>query len=104
MMKATEGAVMNTFSLHPLRFAPILKDYLWGGRQMAEWFPNAPATGPIAEAWLVSDEPANSSRVLEGALAGRTLRELMSIAGPQLLGEALPRDGRFPLLLKLLDA
>src|SRR5256885_2035529 len=53
MMKATEGAVMNTFSLYPLRFAPIFKDYLWGGRQMAECFPNAPATGPIAEAWLV---------------------------------------------------
>ncbi|MFL5339228.1 MAG: type I phosphomannose isomerase catalytic subunit, partial [Gemmataceae bacterium] len=95
---------MDDFPLYPLKFEPIFKNYLWGGRRLAEWFPAAPARGPVAEAWLVSDEPANPSRVLDGPLAGRTLRELMSTAGSRLLGSSCPADGRFPLLLKFLDA
>ena len=95
---------MDDLPLYPLRFAPIFKSYLWGGRALADWFPSALANEPLAEAWLVSDEAANPSRVLDGPLAGRSLRELMASAGPRLLGATCPSDGRFPLLLKFLDA
>lgn len=88
--------------LYPLRFAPIFKDYLWGGRRLAEWFPTAPTNGPIAEAWLVSDEAAHPSVVADGPLAGHTLRQLMEQFGERLLGHS--SQGRFPLLLKFLDA
>src|SRR5437763_16786551 len=76
-------------------FEPIFQPYLWGGRRLAEWFAQAPADGPIAEAWLVSDEAKFPSRVSGGPLAGQTLRDIA-----RRLGSA----DRFPLLLKLLDA
>jgi mannose-6-phosphate isomerase len=95
---------MPDFPLYPLRFQPIFKDYLWGGRRLAEWFPSAPNAGPLAEAWLVSDEPANPSIVAEGPLQGRTLHDLTREYGRRLLGKPVQRNGRFPLLLKFLDA
>src|SRR5260370_28243138 len=88
--------------LYPLRFAPIFKDYVWGGRRLAEGYDSAPAVGPVAEAWLVSDESDNPSVVANGPLQGVTLRELMAQLDARLLGR--PANGRFPLLLKFLDA
>ena len=64
-------------SLPPLRFTPIFKSHLWGGRKLADFFPGAPADGPIAEAWLVSEVGDDVSRVADGPFAGTTLRELM---------------------------
>jgi mannose-6-phosphate isomerase len=87
-------------SIPPLRFKPIFQPYLWGGRRLAEWFKSAPADGPIAEAWLVSDEAKNPSIVADGPLAGASLREI----SPKLLGSGHRPGERFPLLLKLLDA
>jgi mannose-6-phosphate isomerase len=87
-------------SIPPLRFRPIFQQYLWGGRRLAEWFGDAPSDGPIAEAWLVSDEAKNPSVVADGPLAGRSLREI----GSRLLGPGHREGERFPLLLKFLDA
>lgn len=95
---------MRTPLRDPIRFEPIFKDYLWGGRRLAKRFPTAPASGPIAEAWVLSDEPANPSRVATGPLEGMTLREIMAAFGDQLLGRPVDPSGRFPLLLKFLDA
>src|SRR5262245_18428551 len=83
---------------------PIFKAYMWGGRRLADCFKTAPPTGPIAEAWLVSDEPGNLRRVRDGQLHGGTLHELMLEFGPRLLGNYRPKNERFPLLLKVLDA
>jgi mannose-6-phosphate isomerase len=91
-------------TLTPFQFEPIFQQYLWGGRRLAEWFPQAPADGPIAEAWLISDEAKFPSRVAQGPQAGRTLRELAVEFGPRLLGSRHRPGERFPLLLKLLDA
>ncbi len=88
---------------HPLRFVPVLKDYIWGGRRLAAWGkPLGP--GPHwAESWEVADHPDGQSRVLAGPWQGRTLHELVEHRGKELLGRDAPRP-RFPLLLKLLDA
>ncbi len=91
-------------TLSPLQFEPIFQPYLWGGRRLAEWFPQAPAEGPIAEVWLISDEAKFRSRVAGGPHAGRTLRELMNEFGPRLIGHHYRPGARFPLLVKLLDA
>src|SRR5437868_6541616 len=88
--------------LYPLRFVPIFKDYLWGGRRLADWLPGAPADGPVAEAWLVSDEEAHPSVVADGPLRGLSLRHLTARFGGRVFGR--PANGRFPLLLKFLDA
>src|SRR4051812_18850790 len=87
--------------LYPLRFAPIFKSAIWGGRRIAQYFPNAPADGPISEVWLISDVESNVSVVAEGALAGTTLRELMQTRRDEL---GLPHHATFPLLIKIIDA
>jgi len=92
-------------ALYPLRFEPIFKSMLWGGRRLPG-FLNRPclSSDPVGEAWVLSDVDGNPSRVAEGPLAGRTLRELLSESPGQILGKASPINGRFPLLLKFIDA
>jgi mannose-6-phosphate isomerase len=90
--------------LYPLRFAPIFKSALWGGRRLADMFPGAPAEGPVAEAWVLSDQGDNVSRVTEGPLAGMSLRALMRDRPAELLGPSLAHHDTFPLLLKFIDA
>jgi mannose-6-phosphate isomerase len=96
---------MDDVRLYPLRFDPIFRPMIWGGRRLAEFLPGAPESEqPIGEAWVLSDQGDSASVVTEGPLRGRTLRELMGRAGARLLGRSIPRNGRFPLLLKFLDA
>lgn len=88
----------------PLQFSPIFQSYPWGGRRLANWFADAPASGPVAEAWIVSAEEKNPSRVKGGPLSGLTIAELIHRFGSRLIGRAKFPDGRFPILLKFLDA
>jgi len=89
-----------------LRFAPHYFERIWGGTRLHDVLGMpTPADRTIGEAWLISDHPHCESVVLGGPLAGATLRELVRDHGPALLGTAKPTpDGRFPLLLKLLDS
>ena len=97
----TKLSDMAQSALYPLRFRPIFKSALWGGRRIARILPDAPAEGPIAEAWLVSDVDNNLSVVTDGPLAGTTLRGLMQTRNAEL---GLPHHDRFPLLIKIIDA
>ncbi len=95
---------MTPAPLYPLRFEPIFKSALWGGRRLAALFPGAAADGPIAEAWVLSDQGEQVSRVAEGPLRGTTLRELMRTRRRELLGGTGEHHETFPLLLKFIDA
>lgn len=90
--------------LYPLRFDPIFKPALWGGRKLASMFAGAPADGPIGEAWVLSDQGDNLSVVRDGPLHGTTLRQLVRDRRDELLGPSLTKYDRFPLLLKFIDA
>ncbi len=63
-----------------------------------------PGTGPIGEAWLLSDRDEHQSRIADGPLKGKTIRQLMEQSSEKLLGTMAGRFQRFPLLLKFLDA
>ncbi len=90
---------------HPLRFAPIYRERVWGGRSMESQFHRAlPGGRPIGESWEIADRPDALSIVSEGPLSGRTLADLLRSDPAGLLGDAVPRAGRFPLLVKILDA
>jgi mannose-6-phosphate isomerase len=90
-------------ALHPLHFRPIYRDYLWGGRRLAEIFHRELPPGVVAESWEISDRPDGMSIVDRGPWAGRTLGELVEALGPALVGSAAG-PGRFPLLIKVIDA
>ena len=91
----------------PLTFAPRLKGYLWGGRELERLFGRELPDGVIAESWEISGHPAGVSVVDSGPLAGRDLPGLVAEFGTRLVGrrgEAAVARGEFPLLVKLLDA
>ena len=91
--------------MYPLRFEPIFKTALWGGRRLPGYLNRAaPHADPIGEAWVLSDVDGSPSRVLDGPLAGATLRELLARDSGRVVGAAKAPQGRFPLLLKFLDA
>lgn len=97
-----------TSTFYPLLFRPVLKDYLWGGRNLAAKLGRAlPAEGVVAESWEIAAHDDGASVVENGPLAGRTLTELHAELGLDLIGANnawAQARGKFPLLVKLLDA
>lgn len=91
--------------LYPLIFHPIFKQRIWGGRSLEQLYGKPlPASVPIGESWEVSDRPGDVNEIANGPLAGRDLHWLMEHERENLLGGATHESGRFPLLIKLLDA
>jgi mannose-6-phosphate isomerase len=91
--------------LYPLTFRPIFKERVWGGRELERFYHKPLPSGvPIGESWEISDRPGDVSVIANGTLAGKDLRWLMENHSADLLGKARPQDGRFPLLIKILDA
>src|SRR5690554_1129477 len=93
---------------YPLLFEPVLKDYIWGGRNLATRLGRRlPEGKEIAESWEIAAHPHGDVTVTNGPLAGQRLSQLVSHYGQDLAGKratwALERDA-FPLLIKLLDA
>jgi mannose-6-phosphate isomerase len=80
---------------HPFRLTPEYRDYVWGGARLR------PEIVPTAEAWIVYEKDL----VASGPYAGRTLADLATEFGVDLLGRrAVSQTGmRFPVLVKILD-
>jgi mannose-6-phosphate isomerase len=96
---------MDPMPLYPLRFAPICQYRPWGGRRLANLLSTPlPGTGPIGEAWLLSDREDHPTLVAEGPLAGQTIAQLLERWPKPMLGSLAGRYRKFPLLLKFLDA
>lgn len=92
-------------ALYPLKFEPIFKSMLWGGRRLRPFLKSPAGTDePIGEAWVLSDVDGHPSTVANGPLTGVTLRDLLAADAARILGPAKTVNGRFPLLLKFIDA
>jgi mannose-6-phosphate isomerase len=90
--------------MYPLKFKPIFKERIWGGRKLAEVFGKAlPAGAKIGESWELADLPNDKTLIGNGPLAGQTLAAAISRYPEQITGDA-GFAGPFPLLIKLLDA
>jgi len=91
-------------SLYPLRFEPIYRYRLWGGRRLANLLSAPlPQDELVGEAWILSDRDEAASRVADGPLKGHTIAELLAQSPQQMLGASSVHFTRFPLLLKFLD-
>ena len=105
---ATPGVEMKRImvdSLHPLRFEPIFKRLVWGGRKLATVLRKPIGEGSeYAESWEISDHRLDVSRVVDGPLAGSSLRDLIRTHGEGLFGPAIGAREQFPLLVKFIDA
>jgi mannose-6-phosphate isomerase len=91
--------------LYPLTFEPIFKERIWGGSNLKKLYGKTlPAGIPIGESWEISDRPGDVSVISNGPLAGKDLHWLAENYHNELLGNARLQNGRFPLLVKILDA
>jgi mannose-6-phosphate isomerase len=92
-------------ALYPFTFRPIFKERVWGARNLERLYgKKLPAAVPIGESWEISDRPGDVSVIANGPLAGKDLHWLVENHRADLLGDAKLEAGRFPLLIKLLDA
>lgn len=90
---------------YPLTLQPILKERVWGGQRLAALYGKpVPPQARVGESWEITDRPEGVSVVAEGPLAGRNLHELLRDYPREIMGRAAAPGGRFPLLVKLLDA
>lgn len=87
-----------------LKLKPAYKDYLWGGRRLAEEYNMSYEGDVLAEAWTLSCHPDGPSVIENGADAGKTLKEYISQNGQEVLGTHCRRFRDFPILVKLIDA
>lgn len=91
----------------PLRFQrEFVVKTVWGGRSLERVLGiELPDEKPIGETWEIVDREDVNSVVVGGSFAGWTLERLMAEHRDDLLGRIAPTpDGRFPLLVKFLDA
>ncbi len=92
--------------MYPLKFEPILKSAIWGGDKIIPFKGIESAQSAVGESWELSGVEGNESVVANGALAGKTITELLQSNGAELVGKAnYERFGdEFPLLIKFIDA
>src|SRR5258705_12741433 len=88
-----------------MTFQPIFKERVWGDRKLEQLYhKKLPPGVSIGESWEVSDRPDDASLIANGPLAGRDLHWLVENYRREVLGPVEPQHGRFPLLIKILDA
>ncbi len=95
-----------TQGLYPLKFTPLFKDKVWGGRRMPALLnKDYKPLSKCGESWEISGLPGNESVVSNGFLAGNALPELIEVYMGDLVGDKVfAHYGRdFPLLFKFLD-
>lgn len=90
--------------MYPMQLRPATKDYSWGGDRLRNEFSIRSEDAVIAEAWMLSCNPAGASTIMNGPLAGMTLAEALFSEVEKTLGTNNVFSTFFPILIKLIDA
>jgi mannose-6-phosphate isomerase len=92
--------------LYPIKFAPILKDKIWGGQKLKTILNKNSDLPNIGESWEISDVEGDTSIVCNGSLKGQSLKQLLDTYKEDLIGLQNHRifKNKFPLLIKFIDA
>lgn len=90
----------------PISFVPYFKTVIWGGNKICKFKGITQPEPNIGESWEISSVPGHESIVAEGIYKGKTITELASLFGAELLGTKVAKKygGKFPLLIKFIDA
>lgn len=91
--------------MYPLKFEPIYKKILWGGRKLEKKGRILP-DGKIAESWDLSVREDDQSLISNGKFKGERFVDIIKKYGSEIIGEKLKDDYimNFPMLVKILDA
>ena len=76
-------------NLYPLKFNPIFKEKIWGGRKIQSILGKEIPGMNCGETWELSGVEGNISRVSNGQFAGSTLCDLVSEFKGELVGEVI---------------
>jgi len=94
--------------LYPLKFAPILKEKVWGGTKLSEFLgkEGGAENKYIGESWEISDLENGTSIANNDPFKGQSLPSLIAKYQGALVGEKVYKQfgNTFPLLFKFIDA
>lgn len=96
---------MHKSTLYPLKFDPVLKEKVWGGDKLAQYFGKR-ELNKTGESWEISGVKGDVSIVANGNLKGKSLNNLIQEYDAKLLGNRVFKTFgyNFPLLFKFIDA
>jgi len=98
---------MNKTTLYPLKFKPIAKEKIWGGKKFLTHFKHIlNPYSKYGEIWSISDIEGDLSIVDNGFLADNDITELIELYMGELVGDAVYNiyGLALPLLFKFIDA
>lgn len=84
--------------LYPLLMSPIFDPRPWGTQDLSPVYPNHRFEEKIGESWLTGGD----GKVANGHLRGKSLAQLTTEYGRELVGKTAKDADRFPLLTKFL--
>ena len=92
--------------LYPLKFTPLFKYRIWGGSKLKTVLNKEYTEENIGESWEISDVSGDATRVENGFLKGKTLKEITRQFKGDFVGENVYKNfgEDFPLLIKFIDA
>lgn len=94
--------------LYPLKFAPILKEKVWGGTKLSGFLgkEGGAENKYIGESWEISDLENGTSIANNNPFKGQSLPSLIAKYQGALVGEKVYKQfgNTFPLLFKFIDA
>lgn len=92
--------------MYPLKFIPVYKKTIWGGRNIEKKFNRHIPEGKVAESWEVCCRKEGNSVVSNGVYKDRNLYDLITTYKEELLGSKVYDrfSNNFPLILKIIDA
>ena len=96
--------MLNEIIRYPMLMIPAVKDYLWGGNTLKTKFGKKTDLTIVAESWEISCHPDGLSIIGNGNYAGNTLISYVNQFGSAVVGPNWGRTGKFPLIVKLIDA
>jgi mannose-6-phosphate isomerase len=92
--------------LYPLKFTPLFKYRIWGGEKLKTELNKNYTEENIGESWEISDVSGDETVVSEGALIGKSLKDLTKEFKGNFVGNKVYEKfgEEFPLLIKFIDA
>ncbi|MBZ9729033.1 mannose-6-phosphate isomerase [Salegentibacter sp. JZCK2] len=91
---------------YPIKFYPILKEKIWGGKKLKNILNKETNRDDLGESWEVSGVEGAISIVANGELKGFSLKDLLEEYKDKIVGKKIydEFDSDFPLLIKFIDA
>lgn len=91
---------------YPIKFIPILKHKIWGGKKLNQILNKESEADDIGESWEISTVDNDISVIANGCYENQTLQILLDKYKQKLVGKKVYRTfkNNFPLLIKFIDA